>query len=350
MFKYEERDNANIRCGIIGLYTGYTLIEKGVSGTDIKILAEYMPGDESIDYTSPYAGGNFSCITGDDPATMRYDKFTYTNLERLQRKLGGRTCGVDRLKSTEYWDLRPSPQKTLSLRSYLDEYKEISAECLPENVQFGITFLSWNFNCPKFLLNLKVHLEGKGVVFERRKLSHVTQAFGPGVKTVFNCTGIGARKLGGVQDINVYPTRGQVVVIKAPHIQENVMRWGDDYATYIIKRPYSNDQLILGGFMQKDDWTPSTFADQTADILARTTKLFPKILEQNALGHSVGDLEITRVVAGLRPSRHGGTRIEKEDVEGKTMIHNYGAGGYGYQAGLGMARHSVDLALGGAKL
>ena len=50
---------------------------------------------------------------------------------------------------------------------------------------------------------------------------------------------------------NVYPGRGQVVVIKAPHIMENVLSWGDREPTYIIKRPYSNDQLILGVIFKK---------------------------------------------------------------------------------------------------
>lgn len=333
------------RSGIIGLYTGYQLLENGVPASEIKVIAEFLPGDESINYTSPYAGGNFSCITGDDPATLLFDKYTYQNLARLQKKLGGVTCGLDRYTSTEYWDSKPSPQKILSLESYLEEYQDIKE--LPEGVSHGIRFLSWNFNCPKFLHNMKEYLESMGVVFERKALSHVSQAF-VGAETVFNCTGIGARKLGGVHDTNVYPTRGQVVVIKAPHIKENVMRWGDS-CTYIIKRPYSNDQLILGGFLHKDDWTAATFSEQTQDILKRTTELFPKILTENSLGKRIEDLEITRVVAGLRPSRHGGTRIEKEILGGKVLIHNYGAGGYGYQAGLGMARKGVMLALGASK-
>lgn len=51
---------------------------------DILIIGEFLPGDESIKYTSPYAGGNFSCITGDDPQTLAFDKMTYKELGRLQ--------------------------------------------------------------------------------------------------------------------------------------------------------------------------------------------------------------------------------------------------------------------------
>lgn len=31
-------------------------------------------------------------------------------------------------------------------------------------------------------------------------------------------------------------------------------------------------------------------------------------------------------------SRKGGARIEKEKLNGKVVVHNYGAGGAGYQA------------------
>lgn len=265
----------------------------------------------------------------------------------MQAKLGGSKCGLDRYISTEYWDSMPSTAKRDSLKEYLEEYDPIDDDYLPQGVAFGIKFRSWNFNCPLFLLNFQAFLENEHhIKFTGKKLSHVSEAYSSNTKIVFNCTGIGAHKLGGVNDSSVYPTRGQVVVIKAPHIKENVMRWTDSDPTYIIKRPYSNDQLILGGFTQKDNWTADTFKKETIEILEKTTKLYPKILKENPNGSSVKYLEILRVVSGLRPSRLGGPRIEKEIVSSnKVLIHNYGASGYGYQAGLAMAHKAVSLAL-----
>jgi D-amino-acid oxidase len=329
-------DYTVIGAGIIGLYTTFNLIDAGVPADRITVIAQFLPGDQSINYTSPWAGGNFSCITSNDPDTLEYDKLTYTNLHRIQRALGGPQCGLDNRPSTEMWDTYPGDEKVASLKSYLKDFKVVDKNELPEGVAFGIQFTSWNFNCPFFLANFQSHLEARGVRFLRKTLTHISQAFLTAkTKVVFNCSGIGARSLGGVEDTNVYPTRGQVVVVKAPHIQENKMRWGDDYATYIIPRPYSNDELILGGFLQKDDWTPDTFKEQTEDIIKRTTALLPKILDQ--------PLVISRVACGLRPSRHGGVRIELQHVEDKIVVHNYGASGYGYQAGFGMAHRAVQL-------
>ena len=49
--------------------------------------------------------------------------------------------------------------------------------------------------------------------------------------------------------------------------------------------------------------------------------------------------------SGLRPSREGGARVERETLSnGRLVIHNYGAGGTGFQAGYGMATEAVNLA------
>lgn len=328
--------------GIIGLYTAWCLIKyANVKPSQITVVAEFLPGDQSIKFTSPWAGGNFSCISPNDPDTLAYDKFTYTHLEEIRKCLGP-NCGLDMKPSTEFWDVYPGDAKINSLKSYLKNFKVIKSSKLPTGVAFGIEFTTWNFYCPFFLKNMRTYLENLGVVFERKQLSHISQAYASNTKAVFNCTGNGAFSLSGVQDTNCYPTRGQVLVVEAPHIQENKMRWGADYATYIIPRPHSGGQLILGGFLQKDNWTADTFEEESKDIIKRTTQLLPKILDQ--------PIKILGVAAGLRPSRHGGARIQAEAIEDKLLIHNYGAGGYGYQAGLGMSNRAVQLFKENSKL
>jgi D-amino-acid oxidase len=319
-----------------------------VSPRDISVVAHRLPGDELINYTSPYAGGNFLCITGDDDDTLEYDRATYAALPRIQQALGGaERCGLDRCPLREFWDARPSDKKLDSLRLYLDEYTEISHDQLPRGAAYGISFLLWSFNCPRFLLTFGRYLSERGVTLVRRHLLHIDEAFESGVHVVINCTGLGASTLGGVQDRQVYPTRGQVVVVKAPHVHQNVLRWGGDYATYLIKRPFSNDQLVLGGLMQADNWLADTLGADTIDILERVSALYPPLLTENPRGPSIKDLEVLRVVAGLRPSRHGGVRIEREphlDAH-RCIVHNYGASGYGYQAGFGMGQRAAALAM-----
>lgn len=49
--------------------------------------------------------------------------------------------------------------------------------------------------------------------------------------------------------------------------------------------------------------------------------------------------------SGLRPSREGGARVERTEriVDGarRVLVHDYGAGGTGFQAGYGMAQDAV---------
>lgn len=87
------------------------------------------------------------------------------------------------------------------------------------------------------------------------------------------CPGLGARTLGGVEDQDVYPVRGQVVMIRAPWIKSGrtASHLANGLWTYIIPRrsgdvraqrsysylyvPCSHScQVILGGTKADNDW------------------------------------------------------------------------------------------------
>lgn len=111
----------------------------------------------------------------------------------------------------------------------------------------------------------------------KRALAHISEAFDlgdglPPVDAVVNCTGLGARYLGGVDDDQVYPTRGQTVVAYAPSIKETITHLGKrhdtiylcsdetydklsiigkDFITYVI--PRSDGTVVLGGTANKND-------------------------------------------------------------------------------------------------
>lgn len=305
----------------------------------IAIVAEHLPGDLSINYASPYAGAYFSLCIDDD--LLKYSKLTYENLPKLVLKLGP-NCGIGRCKSSENIQEGLDPEYVEKLK-FAEEFKLEPSGV--EGFHSVVLYRAFIFNSPVLITNILNYVKGLGVSVKRVKLAHINEALDLTSKVVFNCCGNGAIKLGGVEDSLMVPTRGQVVVIRAPHINECVLSW-DDKSTYIIKRPDSNlDEVILGGFYQKDITDPTVYGHETEDILERTTKLFPDILLKNPNGPEIKDLQIIRVVAGVRPGRAGGVRIAKELVGGKTIIHNYGAGGNGYLAGLGMSIEAVKLAL-----
>lgn len=89
--------------------------------------------------------------------------------------------------------------------------------------------------------------------------------------------------------------------------------------------------FCLANFSASD---AATYSYETESILDRTKDLSPEVREDE-------HLEVLAAFSGLRPSRHGGTRVERELLAGRVVVHNYGAGGTGFQAGYGMAIEAV---------
>lgn len=145
---------------------------------------------------------------------------------------------------------------------------------------------------------------------------------------IVHCSGVWARQV--ADDAGVYPLRGQVVrVSKTPGIETAFMDDTDpQWPVYIL--PRSTD-IVLGGTLQKDDWTLHTRAENTDEILRRTNAIRPALREAEILSDAVG----------LRPGRKE-VRLESERPDARTtIIHNYGHGGAGFTLSWGCADEVV---------
>ncbi|KAK8139387.1 FAD dependent oxidoreductase [Apiospora sp. TS-2023a] len=329
-----------VGAGIIGLNVASILADQGL-GQYVTVIAEHLPGDTSINYTSPWAGANFSAISGNDANALRWDRTGYQHLTRLAQQVGAESF-VQQTPSTEYWDDKVSDDKMQSLSKYLNDFQIVPETQLPAGVTSGLKYTTVTINAPEHIKFLHRRLQTQhGVRFLRKKIADIKDAYlSPQTQVVFNCTGNASAQLAGVEDPKCYPTRGQILLVKAPDVHQNVMRHGRDYVTYIIPRPFSNGNVILGGYMQKGVSTSDTFSHETESILERTSELSSEVRNGNA--------EIMAVLAGLRPSREGGARVEavklKVRDQDRLLVHNYGAGGTGFQAGYGMAVDAVASA------
>ncbi|KAF4967978.1 hypothetical protein FSARC_4539 [Fusarium sarcochroum] len=314
------RDNIIILgAGIIGLDVALVLAERGY-GKSITVIAEHLPGDTAPNYTSPWAGCNFSAISGTDANALKWDKAGYFHLSKLASERPEESF-VRRTPSTEYWDDNGPRDKIQAMSDYLEDYNSSSSS--------------------QTLSYLRELQNEYGVRFVRQKLPNIhTAFFSQTTQVVFNCTGNAARSLPGVEDSKCYPTRGQVLLTHAPGVNTNIMRHGKDYETYVIPRPFSKGHVILGGYMQRGNGDGATYSYETASILDRTKELSAEV--------GNGDVDVIAAFSGLRPSREGGARVEREDItvagQIRTIIHNYGAGGTGFQAGYGMAMDAVRAA------
>lgn len=165
---------------------------------------------------------------------------------------------------------------------------------------------------------------------------------GGSVDLIVNCTGLMASRLGGVEDRSVVPARGQIVVVRndaGKMVDIPGTDDGDDEACYVMTRA-AGGGTILGGSYQKGNWDSQVDPNLAVRIMKRAVELCPALTGGK---QGIEHLDIIRHGVGLRPVREGGTRVEKERIRDTWVVHNYGAGGAGYQSSYGCAQDAVDL-------
>jgi D-amino-acid oxidase len=74
-------------------------------------------------------------------------------------------------------------------------------------------------------------------------------------------------------------------------------------------------------------------------MMQRAVDICPALTDGRGIEH----LDVVRHSVGLRPLRDGGIRLDREQIEGIWVVHNYGHGGAGYQSSYGCARVAAKL-------
>jgi glycine/D-amino acid oxidase-like deaminating enzyme len=115
----------------------------------------------------------------------------------------------------------------------------------------GVSFTTLTIDIPVYLNYLHSKFISGGGTIVRGSVQHISQVIEGGAEifsgcppnglgsspdAVVVCVGIGARALGGVEDRNVFPVRGQTVLLKAPWVTFGVSLSRIDDVTYIIPR------------------------------------------------------------------------------------------------------------------
>ena len=124
------------------------------------------------------------------------------------------------------------------------KFKHIEKRELPPGYEGGQSFTSVCINTAIYLPWLVSQCLENGVILKRHIFKHVAEAAhahfsGQKADVVFNCTGLAASKLGGVQDRQMMPARGQTVLVRN---ETDVMYSnsgtddGDDEICYTMQR------------------------------------------------------------------------------------------------------------------
>ncbi|EKG16753.1 FAD dependent oxidoreductase [Macrophomina phaseolina MS6] len=339
--------------GVVGLTTAMQLSKN--NDYSVTIVAKHMPGDYDIEYASPWAGANYLPVGVPGSNLAEYEKNTWPELQRLaanvpeahihfqetvlhnRKKDGGTTTGnwFNELLKTDPW-----------FKDVVPNFRVLPQGQLGPGIDSATAFTSVCINTALYLPWLTGQCRKHGAQLRRGIVSHVADAAalhhsGQRADIVVNCTGLGSLKLGGVQDTNMYPGRGQIVLVRnTPGVMTSSSGTddGEDEAVYIMQRA-DGGGTILGGCLQRHSWESQPDPNLAVRIMKRAVELCPALTD----GKGIEALSIIRHGVGLRPMREGGPRVDKERIEGVWTVHNYGHGGYGYQASYGSADAAVKL-------
>lgn len=82
MSPHDAQNITILGAGVIGLSTALTLAHTYPSAS-ITVVAKHFPGDRSIEYTSPWAGANWSSMAHDNGPLEKYDEVTFKRFGEL---------------------------------------------------------------------------------------------------------------------------------------------------------------------------------------------------------------------------------------------------------------------------
>ncbi|KAH0581862.1 hypothetical protein H2248_011541 [Termitomyces sp. 'cryptogamus'] len=355
----QKKDVVVLGAGVVGLTTAVKIQETGKY--NVSILAEVLPMDQkTIKYTSHWAGAHHVISVTEDARQQKMDLATFKVMWELSTPGTETAQYFKRLTQTDYY----SDLTLLGSLDRMPDYEIHDPATLPLNIAVGVSFSTVTIDTPNYLLYLARRFTEAGGVIIRASVQHINQVLEGGAGAFTNasnptppgaivvCTGLGTRFLGGVEDKNVFPIRGQTVLIRAPWIDFGRTVGDPDNWTYII--PRSTGDVILGGSKDYDDWYPRPRAKTTRDILERTFKMCPELAPPEIRAEREPTIEdvlplVTEEGCGLRPGRIGGVRSDVEwRVAGDTnvsvpIVFNYGHGGYGFQSSWGSAEVAYAL-------
>ncbi|EMD34685.1 hypothetical protein CERSUDRAFT_116873 [Gelatoporia subvermispora B] len=350
-----------IGAGVVGLTTAVKVQEQGDYA--VTIVAEIFPSDpKSVRYTSLWAGAHHVSHAGGDAKQRAIDQETFKVMWDLSAPGGDAEECFLRLPQTDYYyDGRDDRLEWMPDHGYLPE------ESLIPGTSTGISFTTLTIDTPAYLNYLLSRFLAHGGRIVRAAVQHVSQIVEGGphvfarsraspdpVHAVVVCAGLGARTLGGVEDKDVYPVRGQVVLVRAPWIRfgRTASHLEQGSWTYVI--PRKNGDVILGGTKVDNDWYPIARPETTQEILERCLALCPEIAPPAIRAErapTVADVRslVLEEGCGFRPARKGGIRFGIEWIDSGRgtgripMVFNYGHGGGGYQSSWGSASIALDF-------
>ncbi|KAG0647741.1 D-amino-acid oxidase [Hyphodiscus hymeniophilus] len=340
------------------------------------IIAAHLPGDSSIDYTSPWAGGHWRshASTADlesESRLRKWDKRTYEVwMEMLE---DGRLSedeindlGLGIRESRNYWaketaettrdgsglwwskerelESDDEPVDSRSVKAMkgggvkdfavldLASEKSIGVENIPDGAVFGIKYTTVCINIPQYLshrfrsakdrgttvikdtVDTSAGIEGVVKDAKRILISQNREAQEEDIFAVINCTGLGARHfVGDEESAKLYPVRGQTILVKGEALKaRSYVEFGEGT---------EEDELLYVIPRPGSGTTILGGCKQKGNWSGDVDKVLNGRILQRAKEYGLAEelrtgngreFEVLGFQVGLRPGREGGPRMEAE--------------------------------------
>ncbi|KAL4903019.1 hypothetical protein BDW74DRAFT_55826 [Aspergillus multicolor] len=329
---FPQRPIVILGAGIIGCATARQLLLDGFS---VILVAEFLPGDQSIFYASAWAGAAWHAASGISSDHRYIQAVTYRHLLKMARDEP--ESGVCIVNGREYVEQPPPENSSAWGRTILPKFRDMNPGEFPPNFNCAWAYETVVTDPTRHMPWLRERITSLGGQFVRKRVESLEELYDifPESRIFINASGFGSRDLSDVRDSKCFPERGQNVFYRTSKCNTLYFRNGKEY-TYIIPRPLSQG-VVLGGVKQRDTLSPEVDMEIARDEIARAHRLAPEIVPANPPEESISH------IIGIRPSRDGGFRLDSETIGERVVLSAYGFGGGGYAFSYGIADALVKM-------
>ncbi len=250
--------------GAVGLATAMLARE---AGFDVTLYTKGLPPFT----TSNVAGGQWypAMVCDHDKRTPQFNQQLVSAAEYAYRRyqaMVGPKFSIRWMRNymadTDPWDESGNYGRNGLLAGVLPELRDLTPEenpfpSYPHTRQFDSMFIE----TPLYLAVMLDEIRIAGVRVVTREVHDTAELQTLPEKTVFNCTGLGAKAL--FSDADLIPVKGQLtVLLPQPDVQYATM-FGDNY---MFPR---SDGILLGGTHVRGDWTMTPDLEAKQRVLAQ---------------------------------------------------------------------------------
>ncbi|KAJ5223927.1 hypothetical protein N7468_008469 [Penicillium chermesinum] len=345
LLPFSQRPIVILGAGIIGCAAARQLLRAGFS---VVVVAEFLPGDQDINYASAWAGAAWHAAGGITPDQRYYQVISHRVLLRMAQDP---ESGVHVVDGREYLEKEPAPNSAIWGRTVVSkvrrpesshlagspgltqilQFRELNQGEYPANFHSAWAYDTLVTDPTRHMPWLGQQITKLGGRFVRQRVNSLEELYSmfPESTLFINASGIGSKTLTDVQDDNVYPERGQNVFLRTDACHTFYFRNGQEY-TYVIPRP-SSQGVVLGGVKQQGSLSPEVDPEIARDELERAHRLAPDVVPEKPSAENISH------IIGIRSSRKGGFRLDSEKQGHRTLLSAYGFGGGGYAFSYGVA-------------